>query len=233
MPSDAPTTFRSAMEEILRRITLGPWGPGTLLPGEVELAQEFNCSRTTINRALREVSAMGFLDRRRKSGTRVRMAPLRQARFEIPQIRAEIEATGAVYGYTLLSREVTAAPEALRAKMGLRGKGRLLHLICLHSADQKPYQLEDRWINLAALPAAADQDFTDLGPSEWLVATVPFSEVEISFSAEAAGPLAVAHLGHMPGAPVFTAGRTTWWQGATITHVTLSFRQGHRMTTRY
>lgn len=233
MRSEGPTTFRTAMEEILRRITEGPWGPGTLLPGEVELAEEFNCSRTTINRALREVSEMGFLDRRRKSGTRVRMAPLRQARFEIPQIRAEIEATGAVYGYALLVREVTPAPDWLRERIGQRVKTKVLHLLCLHSADQIPYQLEDRWINLAALPAAAAQDFASLGPNEWLIATVPFSEVEISFSAQPAGPEAVAHLGHRLGAPVFSVDRTTWWQGATITHVRLSHRQGHKMTTRY
>ena len=82
MPPAAETTsFRAVMGEILRRITTGPWGPGTLLPTEVELAGEFGCSRTTINRALREVSDLGLLDRRRKAGTRVRLAPIRQARF--------------------------------------------------------------------------------------------------------------------------------------------------------
>jgi GntR family histidine utilization transcriptional repressor len=45
------------MAEILHRITNGPWGPGTLLPGEVELAEEFRCSRTTMNRALREATS--------------------------------------------------------------------------------------------------------------------------------------------------------------------------------
>ena len=232
MHSEAPTTFRSAMAEIRRRITEGPWGPGTLLPGEVDLAQEFNCSRTTINRALREVSDLGLIERRRKSGTRVRMAPLRQARFEIPLVRAEIEAT-ATYSYALLSRQITAPPDWLRDQMALPAGATVLHLLCLHSANTAPWQLEDRWINLKTLPTAAAQDFAATGPSEWLIATVPYSEVEISFSAQAAGADAVAHLGHLPDAPVFTAQRTTWWQGKTITHVTLSHRKGHRMTTRY
>ena len=84
------TTFKDVMVEILHRITEGPWGPGTLLPGEVALAEEFSCSRTTMNRALREVAELGFLDRKRKAGTRVRMAPIRQARFEMPLVRAEV-----------------------------------------------------------------------------------------------------------------------------------------------
>ncbi len=227
------TTFRDVMAEITRRITDGPWGPGTQLPGEVDLAQEFGCSRTTMNRALREVTALGLLDRRRKAGTRVRMAPLRQARFEMPLIRAEVETTGARYRYHLIGRERLAAPGWLCAQMALEPGTPVVHLTCLHFADDAPFQLEDRWINAQALPDAATQDFAISGPNEWLVATVPFSEVEIVFQATAADADAVAHLGHAPGAPVFRVQRTTWWQGDAITLVKLSYHQGYSRTARY
>lgn len=227
------TTFRDVMAEILHRITEGPWGPGTLLPGEVELAEEFRCSRTTMNRALREVTELGFLDRKRKAGTRVRMAPIRQARFEMPIVRTEVEKTGASYRYALVSREILVAPDWLRARMNLSVGSEVVHLVCLHSANGEAFQLEDRWINGAALPQALQQDFAAIGPNEWLVATVPFSEVEISFLAAAADAVTVAHLDHKLGEPVFCVERATWWQNAAITLVTLSHRRGYRMTTRY
>lgn len=227
------TTFRDVKEEILRRITQGPWGPGTLLPGEVDLAEEFGCSRTTMNRALREVTDLGLLDRRRKAGTRVRMAPLRQARFEMPVIREEIEKTGAAYRYRLISRDVGTAPDGLRAQMRLDAGAQVVHVTCLHVADDVPFQLEDRWINAEALPDALEQGFCDIGPNEWLISTVPFSEVEITFTAVAADAAAVMHLGYDPGAPVFCVRRATWWQGAAITRVTLMYHKGYEMTARY
>ena len=229
----AKTTFRDVKTAILRRITDGRWGPGTLLPGEIELAIEFGCSRTTVNRAMREVADLGLLDRRRKAGTRVRLAPLRQARFEIPLVRAEVEKSGAVYRYALVQRETMLAPDWLRARMnGVRGD-QVVHVVAMHYADGTPYQLEDRWINAAALPQVADQSFTTIGPNEWLIATVPFSQVDISFQAIAADRATASHLGLTAGEPLFCVERTTWWQGAAITHVKLTYRRGHRMTARY
>lgn len=226
-------SFRDVRAEILRRITIGPWGPGTLLPGEVELAQEFGCSRTTINRAMREISDLGLVDRRRKAGTRVRTTPLRAARFEMPIVRAEIERTGASYRYALVQRGVEPAPDWLRAQMNLTPKDRVLHVVCVHYAGGAAFQLEDRWINLAALPEAEAEEFLRTGPNEWLIATVPFSEVEVSFTAAGADALVAAHLDHQPGDPVFIVERATWWQGAAITFVRMSYRKGYRMTTRY
>ncbi len=232
-PTVEKTSFREVMAEILQRITGGPWGPGTLLPGEIELAEEFNVSRTTMNRALREVTELGFLDRKRKAGTRVRMAPIRQARFEMPIVRAEVEKTGAAYGYALVSREIVAAPDWLRARMNLTADSLVIHIVCTHFSDNEAFQLEDRWINLTALPQASQQDFSAIGPNEWLIATVPFSEVEISFLAVAADEMTVAHLHHKLGEPVFCVERATWWQNAAITLVKLCHRSGYRMTTRY
>jgi GntR family histidine utilization transcriptional repressor len=227
------TSFREVKAEILRRITEGPWGPGVLLPGEVALAAEFGCSRATVNRALRELDEQGLLDRRRKAGTRVRAAPIRQARFAMPVVRAEIERTGAAYRYALIRQETGPAPDWLSARLTLPEGTPAVHVLCVHHADGQPFQLEDRWINARALPQVLDHDFAAAGPNEWLIATVPFSEVEVSFLAAAAGPAEAEHLGYHPGEPVFRAERLTWWQGAAITHVTMSYRRGYRMTARY
>ncbi|WP_052362526.1 UTRA domain-containing protein [Falsirhodobacter sp. alg1] len=225
-------TFRDVKQDIIQRITNGPWGPGTLLPSEIDLAFEFGCSRTTMNRALREVSEQGLLERKRKAGTRVREFPLRQARFAMPLIRTEIEQTGATYRYSLLQREIVAAPSWLRARMNLSAEALVLHVVSLHFANGEAFQLENRWINIAELPEVEHQDFSKTGPNEWLVSAMPYSEVEVSFSAEPADALANTYLGHKTRTPVFCIERAAWCQDTAITLVRLSHRRGYRLTTR-
>ena len=237
MTPDAPipsrTTYRDVREAILSRITDGTWGAGTILPSEMELAEAFGCARATVNRAMREIEELGLVERKRKSGTRVRAAPVRQARFEIPLVGDEIVASGGTYRYALVSTATLPAPDWLRGRMGLGAGDRVVHVTAMHYADGAPHQFEDRWINATALPEVLQASFDTQGPTEWLIAAVPYSEVEIGLMAVAAeGPLC-DHLGHAPGAPVFRVERTTWWQGQSITHVRLNHAPGYRMTTRY
>ena len=226
-------TYRDVKADILEKITLGVWAPGSVIPKEVDLAETYDCARATVNRAMRELAEDGIVDRKRKAGTRVRMAPVREARFEIPIARKEIEDKGTRYRYSLVRKEITAAPDWLRARLKLKDNGVVLHLVCMHYADGNPYQFEDRWINLDLLPSAAEMSFSTVGPNEWLVATIPFSTAEISLLAVKADSELAEHLGCSPGDALFQAERSTWWSGQAITFVRLTFHQGHRMTTRY
>lgn len=226
-------TYREVKSDILAKIVKGDWGPGDLVPNEVDLATTYSCARATVNRAMRELADDGIIERRRKAGTRVRMTPIRQARFDIPIVRDEIEGRGASYRYSMVSRAIVVAPDWLRARLQLPDKGKVLHLVCMHYADGIPYEHEDRWINLTALPTAQEADFTNSGPTEWLVAAIPFSEVEINFSAGLADQKLSDYLACPVGDPVFNIERSTWWESDAVTYVRFSYRPGHRLTTRY
>jgi GntR family histidine utilization transcriptional repressor len=227
------TTYKDIKADILAKIVQGIWAPGCLLPNELALAESYGCARATVNRAMRELAEDGFIERKRKAGSRVRLSPVRQAKFDIPIVRREIEEQGAQYRYTLVQSKASAPPDWLRARLQLSSTSQVLHLSCMHYADGAPYQLEDRWINLDLLPQARDADFSTVGPNEWLVGQVPFSNAEISFSATAADKSTADHLGCKIGDPLFQVERSTWWNDRAVTTVRLWHRPGHRMTTRY
>lgn len=222
-------TYRGIQDEILRRIAARVWLPGARIPDEADLALEFGAARATVNRALQELARAGLLERRRKAGTRVALHPVREARLAIPLVRREIEAAGAAYGYALVSRAVRRAPAAIAARMGLDQDTRLLHLVCVHSADGVPFQAEDRWINTAAVPAARTADFAAGGPNEWLVANAPFSRAEFAFMAESATADVARLLAVETGVAVLVAERLTWLGTQPITHVRMAHRPAYRI----
>lgn len=233
MPAREKTTFRDVKQSVLARIRDNTWGPDTRLPAEVELAEEFGCSRATVNRAMRELAEEGIIDRKRKTGTRVNAAPVRSAKFAIPLVRHEVETIGATYRYALVSRAIQPVPDWLRARLDLMPESRVLQLRCMHYADNAPFQFEDRWINIAAVPEVEKADFSRTGPNEWLLAQVPFTDVELSFTATAADAELAPFLSMSVGEPVFTAERATWLDGNPVTFARMSFARGYRMTTRF
>ena len=232
MSETVRTGYRAVKEEILARIRSRRWPPGHAIPGELDLAEEFGVARGTVNRAMLELQEEGVIDRKRKAGTRVAVSPVRQAKLDIPLVRAEIEATGAVYRYMRLSHEIVEAPQGLMAKLALGETARMVHVRCLHFADGKPFQFEDRWIHIAAVPEAEIESFELTNPNEWLVQAVPFTDVEFTFQAEPADAEVSVMLGVKPGAAVFVAERTTWLSGVPVTFARMHFQPGYRMVSR-
>ena len=224
-------SHRDISSEIVRRIAERVWEPGALIPGEQALAAEFGCSRATVNRALQNLARSGILERRRKAGTRVSLNPVREARFVIPLVRQEIEAKGAAYDYRLLGCEPAGAGEELRARLGLGKSAHLLHVRCLHLADGAPYQYEDRWINLDAVPEAGKISFDAISPNEWLVTNAPFSRAEFIFRADRAGGEEAGLLGLPEGEAVFVAERLTWLADKPVTFVRMVHPPSHRIVT--
>lgn len=233
VPATARTTFRDIKQSVLDRIRDKTWAPGTIIPTEMDIAEEFGCARATVNRAMRELADEGILDRKRKAGTRINAAPIRKAQFAIPLVRVEVEATGATYRYVLVSHKIQAAPDWLRARLDLPVNSRVVHLKCMHYANNAPFQFEDRWINIAAVPQVEQTDFRNIGPNEWLLDQIPFTDVELSFSAGMATAELAQFLSISPGEPTFTAERTTWLNSTPVTFAQMSFGRGYRMTTRF
>lgn len=225
--------FQDVRDEVLNRIQTRIWPQGSLLPTELELAAEFGCARATVNRALRELADQGIVTRKRKGGTRVVTTPVKQARLPIAVVRQTIEDMNAEYRYALVSRTLIDCPAWLQAKLGLPEGTQILHLRCMHHADNRPFQYEERWINTAAVPHVMNEDFLTTGPNEWLLAEVPFSNAEIAFSAvPATGPLQ-DFLSVPPGTPLFQLERTTWFRKTPVTFVRMTFHQGYQMRTTY
>lgn len=214
-------SYKDIHNILLERITRGDWPPGVLVPAEADLATEFGCTRVTVNRAMQALADAGLLERRRKAGTRVVQRRSRDAVLNIPIVRHEIAERGGHYRYLLIARQGAPPPQKVRAELGLAESTSALHVISLHFADGKPYQLEDRWISLSAVPNAADEPFETVSPNEWLLQEVPYTRAEHVFYAARPTDDETRHLDLEPNEPVFVIERTTWLSDNPVTCVRL------------
>ena len=214
--------------EALRRIRARIWAPGERIPDEADLALEFGCARATVNRALQELAQAGWLERKRKAGTRVALIPVRKATFEIPIIRRDIEGQGKRPGYRLLGQTTALPPAAVRSSLHLHDGTALIHLTALHLADDTPFCLEDRWLN-PATPGLTGADFATISANEWLVQNTAFSGGGIEFFALPADTDTARILCCPQGAALFAIDRTTWAGATPITAVRLTYAPGYRM----
>lgn len=226
------SSYHDIKANILSRIRTNIWPPGANLPGEIELAEEFGCARATVNRAMRELVDEGILERKRKAGTKVKSSPTQRAQFSIPIIREEISNTGSDYRYSLIERKIMPAPDWLRSRIEIPKAAKVLHLRCMHYAGNTPYQFEERWINLNTVPNAETYDFEDMGPNEWLVREVPFTNGELEFSAINATKEIAEFLNTSDGTAIFMIERTTWLEKQNVTYARLQFARDYKMTTR-
>ncbi len=213
-------TIKTALE---RAIMSGRWPPGHRVPSEYELMEQYDCSRMTVNKALSKVAADGLIVRRRRSGTVVASPATEETVLEIHDIKKEIAASGNGYRYELLSRTIRRASAMEAKRLGIKAGDRVVAVRALHFSAGRPYVLEDRLINLAVVPEAADVMFADISPGSWLLSRVRWQEAEHQISAINAEDDVRALLDVAERAACLMVERRTWDAGKVVTYVGLIY----------
>jgi len=104
-----------------------------------------------------------------------------------------------------------------------------LHVRTLYQADARAFALEDRWVNLAAIPGFRAAPLSEISANEWLVQNAPFSHGTLDYSAAAASSGDAVHLTCPPGTPLMVLERRTFSPDAPITFMRLSYAPGHHL----
>jgi len=209
------------------RIMAGLWHPGDRVPAEHELMVEFGCSRMTVNRALSALAEAGFVERRRRAGTIVARPKRQMAAIAIPDIEAGVAASGAPYRLATLAATTISGREVPPGSR-LTGAAAVLAITCRHWG-RGVFALEERWINLDAVPQASSVDFACVAPGRWLIEHVPWTEGDYRIAAIAAGERA-ALLETTPDEPCLSFERWTSRGGAMLTYVRQVFPGGFTLT---
>jgi len=212
-----PPLYQQVKDYIVGRILAGDWPEGARVPSENELTREQAVSRMTVHRALRELTAEGWLDRVQGAGTFVAAAKPQSDVLAIRNIAEEIAARSHEHRAEVIfvRREKARALEA--RLLGLERGAPVFHSLIVHRENGQPVQLEERYVNPAAAPDYLEQDFAATTPYEYLMGAVPATEAEHVVMAVMPTPEERKLLDMKAGEPCLLLRRQTWSAGVPVT----------------
>lgn len=234
-PRTAPALPRYAeiRQALERAIVSGAWPPGHRVPSEQQLLARYRCSRMTVNKALSALAESGMIVRRRRSGSFV-AAPAGRSLLQIQDIEQDAAEGGRRHRLVLRARGERKATKSDARRLEVAAGTPVLALQCLHFIDDRPWVLEDRLINLAAVPAARRADFSVRSPGSWLLEQVPWSQAEHRIRAVNAAPEIARALAIPRNFACLVVERRTRHASAPITHVVLSYPgDRHQLAARF
>lgn len=196
--------YQVIADELRRRLAVGEFEAGHVLPSESDLSAQYEASRVTIRRALEALRAEGLVESRQGFGWLVSGEPLRQDLSRLATLEGQLAAAGARSERRILSFGFVPAPTRVRELLSERT---VLEVRRLSLADGRPFARVTVWCP-ERLGASLSRD--DVERASFLEQLpVRLGGATQTIGAEAASDEDAGLLGIPPGSPVLVAERIT------------------------
>lgn len=184
-------------------ISRGVYAASGALPKEEVLAQRFGVSRITVRRALSDLAALNFVERRHGRGTFVHpRAPVLRSSPSLSVID-DLRATATETQVQVLSVRMEVPPPDVAALFPLEAGESCGHILRLRSIDGIPVMLNEAWIPSALSKRMTANELSKRPLYEVLMDKgVKFGRMVQEFSAQAADPQCASWLQTEVGAPL-------------------------------
>ena len=178
LQSEQGPKYQRLKSYILKQIGNNIWPPSFLLPTELEFSRTLSMSRMTVNRALRELANEGILVRTAGAGTYVAEPKSSGHLLEIHNIADEVRQRNHDYSCQLIVNKLDKLNSKDAARMQLATGTKVFHTVIVHLENNRPIQIEDRYVNPEVVPDYGTTDFTVTTPAEFLLKVAPLQEAE-------------------------------------------------------
>jgi GntR family histidine utilization transcriptional repressor len=213
--------YQQLKELIITRISSGELRPSDRVPSENELVESMSVSRMTANRALRELTDEGYVERIAGRGTFVADFRSQSHVLEVHNIADEIARRGHRHSCEVIRNSRQHARGEVAKELHIEQGVDVFHLLLVHYEDGTPIQVEDRHVLAEFAPGCADQDFRNVTPSAYLTAIAPLQEAEQIVRAQLPNAAVRARLEMPDGEPCLVVVRRTWAHGRPVTFARL------------
>jgi GntR family histidine utilization transcriptional repressor len=216
-PSNIQPLYERVKDSISRRIMAEEWPAQFRIPREDELAQEFDVSRLTVQRALRELQTEGLLVRMQGRGTFVVGPKMQCAVFELKDLAEEIMENGGVHTSEVVTLDMLSSDDPRARLLPVRPGTRVFHSRVVHKEDGTPIQLEDRFVNADEAPDYLQQDFTRITTYAYLRQATQVTSVDNTIRAIRIDEASKSLLQIDENQPCLLIDRRTWRGSVPVT----------------
>ena len=220
-PGDERPLHERIKQFVRGKIDGGAWPEGFRVPSETELATAFGTARMTVHGALHELAAADLLPRRPGAGTRVAHRRPQSTLLEIRNIHDEIVERGHRHSSKVVRLCAETCDLETATELELAPGSAVFHSIIVHFEDDRPIQVENRFVRPAFAPRYLDQDFMRATPFEYLMKQGSLDEVEHVIQSLMPDRATRALLKIAQGEPVLHVRRRTWSGGSVVSSARL------------
>jgi GntR family transcriptional regulator len=145
------------------------WQPGDQIPGEQDLCDAYNISRTVVRQALRELELEGVITRRKGKGTFISEPKISEGLIQnLTGFFQDMVARGLKPGTKVLHQNVIKAPEKVCNYLSLEPGTEVVDIQRLRFINDEPIQLVTTYIPYQVFPPLASVDLTNRSLYEFL-----------------------------------------------------------------
>lgn len=144
--------YKKLYIELKNDLKQGKYAPGSFLPNETELEEQFHVSRTTIRKAIGLLSDEGYLSVKQGRGTEVQDVSTLQQLNKITSFTETLRKKGYTVSTQGFNLQQIKPTENIRDVLSLRETDTVYHLQRVQCADGKPICIMENYLTASFVP---------------------------------------------------------------------------------
>ena len=150
------------MDILREKVQQAEWRPGDQIPGEQDLCERYQVSRTVVRQALRELEYEGVITRQKGKGTFISRPKISEGLVQkLTGFYQDMVERGLKPGSQVLHQEVTPSNEKVARFLNIEPGEKVIDIQRLRFINDEPIQLVTTYIPYAMCPSLATADLSN------------------------------------------------------------------------
>jgi GntR family transcriptional regulator len=157
------------MDILKEKVQHAEWAPGDQIPGEQDLCEHYQVSRTVVRQALRELEYEGVISRQKGKGTFISLPKISEGLVQkLTGFYQDMVERGLNPGTKVLHQNVIPSNDKIARFLNIKTGEKLIDIQRLRFINEEPIQLVTTYIPYEICPALASVDLTNCSLYEYL-----------------------------------------------------------------